>query len=107
MTPGRSDFYAAVYQITARIPPGRVATYGLVAFLAGRPRASRIAGCAMAAAPEGLPCHRVIYKDGRLSSPDIFGGPGVQRLLLEQEGVVFLPDGRVDLEQCLWDGASP
>ena len=43
----------------------------------------------MARAPEGLPCHRVVYRDGRLSPSDIFGGPGIQRFLLEQEGVLF------------------
>ena len=79
-----SNFYTAVYQIVAQIPSGQVATYGQVAFLAGRPRASRIVGGAMARAPEGLPCHR----------------------LLEAEGVPFLPDGRVDLSQCQWDGAA-
>ena len=102
--PSRSpSFYQSVYQITARIPAGAVATYGQIAFLAGSPRASRIVGGAMARAPEGLPCHRVIYGDGRLSPPDVFGGPGVQRMLLESEGVPFLPDGRVDLARCQWD----
>ena len=99
-----SSFYQAVYQVTVQIPAGRVATYGQIAFLAGRPRASRIVGGAMARAPEGLPCHRVIYGDGRLSPPDVFGGPGIQRMLLEAEGVPFLPDGRVDLSRCRWDG---
>ena len=92
----------AVYAVVARIPAGQVATYGLVAFLAGRPRASRIVGCALARAPEGLPCHRVLYRDGGLSPADVFGGTGIQRLLLEGEGVPFLPDGRVDLSRCLW-----
>lgn len=101
-----SSFYQAVYQVTAQIPAGRVATYGQIAFLAGRPRASRIVGGAMARAPEGLPCHRVICGDGRLSPPDVFGGPGIQRMLLEAEGVPFLPDGRVDLSRCRWDGAT-
>ena len=87
----------AVYAVVARIPAGQVATYGQVAFLAGQPRASRIVGLRHGPAPEGLPCHRVVYRDGGLSPADIFGGPGIQRLLLEQEGVPFLPDGRVDL----------
>ncbi len=99
---GTSEFYAAVYRLTALIPRGQAATYGQLAFLAGHPRASRIVGQAMARAPEGLPCHRVVYRDGRLSPSDIFGGPGIQRFLLEQEGVPFLPDGRVDLSRCLW-----
>ena len=48
-----SNFYSAIYQLTAQIPPGAVATYGQLAFLAGHPRASRIAGGAMAQAPGG------------------------------------------------------
>lgn len=99
------NFYDAVFQTAARIPPGRVATYGQIAFLAGRPRASRIVGGAMARAPDGIPCHRVVYRDGTLSPPDVFGAPGIQRMLLEGEGVTFLPDGRVDLSRCQWDGA--
>ena len=59
-----------------------------------------------ARAPEGLPCHRVLYRDGGLSPADVFGGTGIQRLLLEGEGVPFLPDGRVDLSRCLWDGGE-
>ena len=97
-------FYRKIYVLTAQIPAGQVATYSQLAFLAGSPRASRIAGCAMACAPAGLPCHRVLYRDGRLSPPDVFGGDGIQRQLLEQEGVPFLPDGRVDLHQCQWNG---
>ena len=106
LLPSRApSLYHTVYQLTARIPAGAVATYGQLALLAGRPRASRIVGGAMARAPAGLPCHRVVYGDGRLSPPDVFGGPGIQRMLLEQEGVPFLPDGRVDLSRCQWDGA--
>lgn len=96
-----TDFSRQVYALVSRIPPGRVATYGLLALLCGRPRASRIVGGLMAGAPEGLPCHRVIYKDGTLSPADIFG-PGVQRMLLEGEGIPFLSDGRVDVSRCLW-----
>ena len=96
-----TDFSRRVYALVARIPAGQVATYGLLALLCGRPRASRIVGGLMANAPEGLPCHRVIYKDGTLSPEDIFG-PGVQRMLLENEGVPFLPDGRVNVSRCLW-----
>ncbi len=73
---GTSEFYAAVYRLTALIPRGQAATYGQLAFLAGHPRASRIVGQAMARAPEGLPCHRVVYRDGRLSPSDIFAAPG-------------------------------
>ena len=92
-----------VYQLVQRIPAGQAATYGQLAALAGSPRASRIVGAALAHAPAGLPCHRVLYRDGTLCCDQAFGGKEVQRKLLEAEGVPFLPDGRVDLKHCLWD----
>lgn len=93
-----------VYQLVAQIPKGKVATYGQLALLAGSPRASRIVGAAMYRAPAGLPCHRVLYRDGTLCCDQAFGGKEIQRQLLEAEGVPFLPDGRVDLKRCLWPG---
>lgn len=93
-----------VYQLVAQIPKGNVATYGQLALLAGSPRASRIVGAAMFRAPAGLPCHRVLYRDGTLCCDEAFGGKEIQRQLLEAEGVPFLPDGRVDLRRCLWPG---
>lgn len=93
-----------VYQLVAQIPKGKVATYGQLALLAGSPRASRIVGAAMYRAPAGLPCHRVLYRDGTLCCDEAFGGKEIQRQLLEAEGVDFLPDGRVDLKRCLWPG---
>lgn len=104
MSDGLRTFRARVYAYVARIPAGRVATYGQLAFLAGNPRASRIVGAAMYHAPQerGLPCHRVVYRDGSLCQNGAFGGPDGQRAMLEAEGVLFLPDGRVDLRRCLW-----
>ncbi|MFA6688923.1 MAG: MGMT family protein [Sphaerochaetaceae bacterium] len=103
------SFRDRVYDLVGRIPSGSVATYGLVAFLAGNPRASRIVGSLMAHVPEGLglPCHRVVYRDGSLCKGFSFGGAdeGYQRWLLEQEGVVFSVDGKVDIARCLWDGS--
>lgn len=60
----------------------------------------------MCRAPDGekIPCHRVLYRDGSLCKGEAFGAPAIQRDMLEQEGVSFREDGRVDLGQCLWDG---
>ena len=69
-----------------RIPPGRVATYGDVAAVAGRPRAARAVGSIMrdCAAPD-VPCHRVIAAAGRLGG---YGGnESMKRALLRAEGV--------------------
>ena len=69
-----------------RIPPGRVATYGDIARLAGAPRAARAVGTAMRECRDpGVPCHRVIGAGGGL------GGYGrnlqVKRELLRAEGL--------------------
>ena len=98
------NFKEKVYEIVSRIPRGQVCTYGHVALLAGSPRASRIVGAAMLHAPQGLPCHRVLYRDGALCCDQAFGGKEIQRQMLEAEGVAFLPDGRVDLKRHMWLG---
>lgn len=98
------SFPKRIYDLVAQIPKGKVATYGQLAFMAGSPRAARIVGAAMYRAPAGLPCHRVLYGDGRLCCDRAFGGKEIQRQMLEEEGVTFLPDGRVDLQNHLWAG---
>ena len=89
------------YSIVARIPPGKVATYGQIARLAGHPGAARMVGWALHVSPADLdlPCHRVVNREGRTAP----GWPD-QRPLLEAEGVAFKPDGYVDLKAHLWRG---
>ena len=101
-----NHFYEAVYAAVLQIPAGRVATYGQIALLAGRPRASRIVGGALHRNPSPgvIPCHRVVFRDGSLAPGFAFGGPQAQRAMLEAEGVGLLPDGRVQLDRYLWDG---
>lgn len=99
------NFYERVYDAVCRIPKGRVATYGQIAFLAGSPRASRVVGGALHHNPRPgeIPCHRVVNREGRLAPDFAFGGREVQRLLLEAEGVAVGPDGCVDLRRYRWD----
>ena len=98
--------YARIYAVVRAIPRGKVATYGQVARLAGNQRWSRVVGYALHVNPdpEGIPCYRVVDRMGRTSKAFAFGGSDVQRALLEADGVQFLPDGRVDLAACQWDG---
>ena len=96
--------FQKIYDVVRRIPKGRVATYGLVAFLAGNPRWSRGVGYALHVNPDpgGIPCFRVVNRFGECSGSFAFGGKGAQQELLRQDGAVFLSDGRVDLKSCLW-----
>lgn len=96
--------FESIYAIVRRIPPGRVATYGQIARLAGNPRLSRIVGCAMHGAPGDVPCHRVVNRFGGLCDAFAPLGKETQRLRLAMEGVDFLEDGNVDLKRCQWEG---
>lgn len=100
------SFYDKVYEIVKKIPKGKVATYGQIAWMLGNPRASRAVGYALHSnpAPGVVPCHRVVNREGRLAPGFAFGGPGIQQELLEKEGVLLNEHGVVDLHQYLWTG---
>ena len=93
--------FEKIYEVVKNIPKGKVATYGQVALLAGNPRWARVVGYALHVNPEPgiIPCHRVVNREGRVAPGFAFGGEGVQRELLESEGIVFESDGRIDLEK--------
>lgn len=95
--------FSRFYNIVRQIPPGKVATYGQVARLAGMPRCARTVGYAMAGCTDpSVPCHRVVDRFGGTKACFDTFAPGTQRALLEAEGVTFRLDGTVDLAQCLW-----
>lgn len=103
--PASRGAYPRVYEVVARIPRGRVATYGQVAALAGIPNAPRVAGYALHALPPGspVPWHRVVAAGGRLSLGRLDpSGALTQRMRLEHEGVRFDGRGCVDLERNGW-----
>lgn len=91
-----------IYAAVRLIPSGCVASYGMVAAMAGNPRWARVVGYALHANPDPqhIKCHRVVMKDGSLSPGFVFGGPQCQRRLLEEEGVCFTQDGKVDMQKC-------
>lgn len=97
-------FAEQVYEAVARIPRGKVATYGQIAAQVGDTLAGREVGHIMSGAPSGrnLPCHRVVNRTGALAPDYAFGGQEKQRALLEAEGVTFLADGRIDMTLHLW-----
>ena len=103
----RGELRARIYEVVARIPRGRVATYGQVAALAGAPRHARQVGYALHDTPQelDLPWHRVINARGEVSRRAEPGWEGFQRQLLEAEGVEFRR-GRVDLERYRWEPAE-
>ena len=83
--------FEKIYEVVKSIPEGKVATYGQVALLAGNPRWARVVGYALHVNPEPgtIPCHRVVNRECKVAPGFAFGGEGVQRQLLESEGIVF------------------
>ena len=99
-------FFERVYGVVEKIPLGKVLSYGDVARIVGSPRSSRQVGWALHCNPRPgeIPCHRVVFSDGSVSSGFAFGGPEVQRALLESEGVIFGADGRINMKEFRWEG---
>lgn len=112
--PDTRGYNALVYRIVAQIPAGRVATYGQIASmmqpgdgvpLDTRPRTSaRLVGWAMHLCPADVPWWRVINRHGTISLPPGSVAAAEQRARLEDEGVVFDKNGRVNFQVFGWDG---
>jgi methylated-DNA-protein-cysteine methyltransferase-like protein len=98
-----NSFFDHVYTIVEIIPSGKVVSYGQIAQMLGQPRAARQVGWAMSCCPDHLPWHRVVMADGSIA-----GGihADMRRALLENEGILFLPDGRVDMKSFRWTSGS-
>lgn len=98
----KTNFSQKVYEITSKIPAGKVATYGQLAKLAGSPRAARAVGMCMRNNTNRniVPCHRVVASNGELTGY-AFGGVNEKRKLLLAEGVSFNKE-KVDLKVSHW-----
>jgi methylated-DNA-protein-cysteine methyltransferase-like protein len=96
--------YDKIYTVVKKIPHGRVATYGQIARLIGIPRHARQVGYALNALNDNhVPWHRVINAKGeisRRSNPDY---ENLQRILLEEEGIIFGIDSRISLAKYCWN----
>jgi methylated-DNA-protein-cysteine methyltransferase related protein len=93
--------FPRVWRLVRRIPRGKVATYGQLSNLIDRRLTPVGVGWAIRAAPEGaIPWQRVVNGQGGISTDREH--PGLQRTMLEAEGVPFGPDGTIDLVRHGW-----
>lgn len=95
-----------IYAIVRQIPRGKVATYGQIACLANRLGHARLVGYALhrvAPHQNDVPWHRVVNAKGEISY-SIFrqGGDYLQRNLLEEEGILFSADEKINLKKFQW-----
>ncbi len=96
--------YELIWSFVRKVPPGRVATYGQIAELAGLEGHARQVGYALHNLPAGsdVPWHRVINAKGEISPRSAGDSHELQRMLLEAEGVEIDLLGRIDLKAYRW-----
>lgn len=91
----------SVYAVVKMIPKGKVATYGQIAALLGRPRGGREVGWALSGCDDPrVPCHRVVDRNGRVA-PRF----REQRARLRREGVASAGP-LVDLDRTKWQPSA-
>jgi O-6-methylguanine DNA methyltransferase len=97
------DFFDHVYKVVAKIPRGKVTTYGAIAEACGIRSAARTVGWALNGTKEsGLPCHRVVNRYGALTGKIHFGDIQLMEELLRSEGVQFDDENCVIMKEYLW-----
>ena len=101
------NFYQKVYQLTKKIPKGKVATYGQIASMISTPRAARMVGWALHVYPESekIPWQRVINSKGMISTTCFDHPKNLQANLLKLEGIKVKEKNNnyfIDLDKYLW-----
>lgn len=100
MEPGKDQ---KIWQVVLAIPPGKVASYGQVAEMAGLGRQARYIGRALGKLPRGhsVPWYRVIRSNGQIAFPEGSETYCKQVGLLKAEGVEVV-NGRVAMRRFRW-----
>lgn len=104
------SFNELIYALVRHIPPGKVLNYGRVAEMLEVPQGARAVGWAMGALKgnaHGVPWHRVVNAQGRISIKGSPQGAAEQRARLEAEGIVFDDKDTLDMETYLWNPPWP
>lgn len=103
----RTEFSRKVIELIKSVPKGKVATYGLIAKLAGSPQGARGVGWLLHSSTHKykLPWQRIIKSGGRLSFPVHSEKFDLQKRKLEAEGVI-VENGKVDIKKYLWKKSS-
>ncbi|HMN90207.1 MAG TPA: MGMT family protein [Saprospiraceae bacterium] len=107
MPMAKDNYHTLVWEVTRRIPRGRISTYGAIAdYLALG--SARMVGWALhqSLAGQDVPAHRVVNRRGELSGRNYFPTPTLMQELLEQEGVQVVDNQVCDFKQLFWHPAD-
>ena len=104
MKPESLNFFEKVYEVTKKIPYGRVTNFGAIANYLGASKSARMVGYALQGSPsKGVPAHRVVNRKGLLTGKHHFEGTNLMQQLLESEGVVVKDNQVQNFEVHFWD----
>ena len=104
----KNSFFESCYEVVARIPFGKVTTYGEIAKYLGSVRSSRMVGWAMNHSHhKKIPSHRVVNRIGLLTGKHHFDGINLMKELLENEGHKFKGDQIVNFKEVFWSPINP
>jgi methylated-DNA-protein-cysteine methyltransferase-like protein len=104
--PKNKDFFTKVYEVTVRIPYGRVTSYGAIARYLGSGQSARMVGWALNHCytyKEFVPAHRVVNREGLLTGAHHFGTASAMEQMLENEGVKIEENRVVEFDKLFWD----
>ncbi len=99
-----NNYFQKVYDLTRKIPAGKVTTYGIIATYLELGSA-RMVGWALNksfSADNPVPAHRVVNRNGELTGRNHFPAPGMMQKLLESEGIKIEDNKIVDFKKKLW-----
>lgn len=102
----KTNFFSRVYEVVARIPEGKVTSYGAIATFLGSKGSARMVGWAMNHSHNSefdVPAHRVVNRNGLLTGRHHFNPPELMQQLLEQEGVTVKDNQVQDFAQVFWE----
>jgi len=101
-----NDFFGRVYDVTLKIPYGRITSYGAIARYLGSAKSARMVGWALNVShtrPEFIPAHRVVNRNGLLTGKRHFGNSSTMQQLLENEGLIIMDDQIINFHENFWD----
>lgn len=98
----KDNYYELVFELTRRIPSGRVSTYGAIADYLSLGSARMVGWALNNSMGMDIPAHRVVNRKGELSGRNHFAHPELMQERLEKEGVKVENNKIVDLEKHFW-----
>jgi methylated-DNA-protein-cysteine methyltransferase-like protein len=98
----KDNYYELVFELTRRIPPGRVSTYGAIADYLSLGSARMVGWALNNSMGTDIPAHRVVNRKGELSGRNHFAHPTLMQERLEKEGIKVVNNKIVDMDKHFW-----